>query len=127
MGYAASMRFAAGDLALLDSTPEIELETSKPDGPIHRTIIWVVVDGEEVFVRSVRGPRGRWYQEAVVNPAVRIHVAGVALPATAQAADDPASIARSSDAFSRKYRGVSGLAPMLGPDVLDTTLRLTPG
>lgn len=127
MGYASFMRFAAGDLALLDSTPEIELETSKPGGPIHRTIIWVVVDGEEAFVRSVRGPRGRWYQEVVANPQVRIHVAGKALPATAQAADDPASIARSSDAFSRKYRGVSGLAPMLVPDVLDTTLRLTPG
>jgi hypothetical protein len=127
MGYAAFMRFAAGELALLDSTPEIELETAKPGGPIHRTIIWVVVDGEEVFIRSARGARGRWYQEVVANPLVRIHAAGVALPAMAQAAADPASIARSSDAFARKYRGDPGLPPILVPDVLDTTIRLTPG
>src|SRR5689334_18806662 len=43
LGYAGSMRFEAGELALLDETEEIEIETAAPGGGSHRTIIWVVV------------------------------------------------------------------------------------
>ena len=40
------------------TTEEIEIETARPDGPPHRTIIWVVVDGDDAFVRSVNGAGG---------------------------------------------------------------------
>ncbi len=41
-----------------------EIETRAPgDGEVHRTIIWVVVEGNEVFIRSVRGSDARWYRE----------------------------------------------------------------
>ena len=39
---------------------------------------------------------------------------------------DPTSIQRTSDALARKYAGIPGMRPMLKPDILDTTLRLTP-
>jgi hypothetical protein len=126
MGYAAAMRFAPDDLALLAATEEIEIETAIPGGSPHRTIIWVVVDGDEAFVRSVRGTRARWYREAVADPGVTIHAGDRALPAVAQAANDPDSIARTSAALERKYAGDAGLPPMLLPEVLDTTLKITP-
>lgn len=53
MGYADNMRFEPADLALLAETEEVELETARPGGPPHRTIIWVVVDGDDAFIRSV--------------------------------------------------------------------------
>jgi len=126
MGYIARMRFEPAELALLAETKEIEIETAMPGGPAHRVIIWVVVDGDDAFIRSYRGATARWYREAVANPTVMIHADDVALPARAVPAVDAASIRRTSDALVRKYTGRGGLEPMLGPDVLDTTLRLLP-
>jgi hypothetical protein len=126
MGYAAAMSFAAEDLALLESAEEVQVETQAPGGPVHRTIIWIVVDGDETFIRSVRGERGRWYREAKANPAIAIHVDGRRLPATAIPATDPASIERTSNALARKYGRDPALRSMLIPENLDTTLRVEP-
>jgi len=126
MGYAGSMRFDAGELALLDATEEIEIETAAPGGPVHRTIIWVVVDGEDAFIRSVNGANARWYREVVANPAVTVHAAGRALEARASIADDADSVDHVNDGLKRKYTGITGLREMLEPDIYGTTLRLEP-
>jgi hypothetical protein len=120
------MHFEPDELALLAATEEIELETAMPGGPAHRTIIWVVVDGDDAFVRSVNGAAARWYREAAANPEVTIHLADRALRARAEPATDADSIRRTSDELARKYAGFEGTQPMLEPAVLDTTLRLTP-
>jgi hypothetical protein len=126
MGYAASMRFSPGDLAVLEATPEVEIETRAADGTLHRTIVWVVVDGTDVFVRCVRGSSGRWYREAVERPDVAIRLDGRRLAAVAVAATDPGSIARTSASLERKYAFDSSMPSMLRAEVLDTTLRLDP-
>jgi hypothetical protein len=127
MGYAAHMRFAPDELALLTETEEIEIETARPGGETHRTIIWVVVDGDDVFIRSVNGASARWYREAVANPSVTIHVDGRALPAQVEAATDPDSIRRTSEQLERKYAAdPAGLRSMLKPEIFDTTLRVSP-
>jgi hypothetical protein len=131
MGYAGSMRFEPGELAWLAETEEIEIETAGPGGTAHRTIIWVVVDGDDAFVRSVNGATARWYREATANPTVTIHSRKRvkperALPARTVVAPDPDSIRRVNDALQRKYTGIVGLREMLVPDIFDTTLRLEP-
>ena len=68
---------------LLAATREIRIETRQPDGSVHSAIIWVVVDGEDVFVRSWLGERARWYREALANPAVTIIAGDRRLPAVA--------------------------------------------
>lgn len=120
------MSFSTDDLALLDGAEEIEIETQAPEKRARRTVIWVVVDGDEVFIRTVKGPGSRWYRDIEANPAVAIHVAGKRLPASAIAATDPDSIERTSAGFRRKYAGDPGVKPMLAPAVLETTLRLEP-
>src|SRR5918995_1739123 len=68
--------FVAETLRLLDETKEVRIETRRDgDSPEHRTIIWVVVVEGEVFVRSLRGQRGRWYREISSNPEGALHVA----------------------------------------------------
>src|SRR5215469_9447060 len=63
---------------------EIEVETlALAGGTIHRTIVWVVVIGAEVYIRSVRGSAGRWYKEFVVQPAGAILMEGQRIPARA--------------------------------------------
>ena len=126
MGYPAAMRFEPADLALLADTQEIEIETAAADGSTHRTIIWVMVDGDDAFVRSVRGRSARWFREATGGSAVTVHVAGRALPAHVTAAPDPESIRRTNVALGRKYTGIDGYPEMLEPEILDTTLLLTP-
>ena len=126
MGYADPMRFEPGELALLDATEEIQIETSRPDGAAHRTTIWIVVDGNDAFVRSVNGATARWYRETIANPTITIHAGDRALAARAIAAADPDSVGRVSDALRRKYTGITGLREMLEPGIFDTTLRLEP-
>ncbi len=127
MGYALQMRFAPDELALLTDVEEVEIETARPNGPPHRTIIWVVADGDDVFIRSVNGAEARWYREAAANPSITIHVDGRPLHARVEPATDADSVRRTSDQLARKYatHGAS-LRSMLVPDTLDTTLRVVP-
>ncbi|HKG56810.1 MAG TPA: DUF2255 family protein, partial [Candidatus Limnocylindrales bacterium] len=67
------MSFSREDLSLLAQAEEVDIETGPPAGPRRRTTIWIVVDGSEVFVRSVRGSSGRWYRELLDAPDVTIH------------------------------------------------------
>jgi hypothetical protein len=117
--------FPAATRALLDRTNEVDVETSSPSGARHRVPIWVVVDGEDVFVRSYRGPRGRWYREIRERPGALI-VGSERIPVRAVLADDETSKRRTSTALRRKYRKGTSLDSMLVPAVLDTTLRLEP-
>jgi hypothetical protein len=120
------MPFSPTDLAALDAAQEVEIETSaSPDALLHRVIVWVVVDGDGVFVRSYLGPDARWYREAIANPQVALHVDGRRLPARAVPATDDSSVRRTSDGFNRKYAGDPGTREMT-TQYLDTTLRIDP-
>ena len=116
-------------LKAFDQTAEIEIETSRGEGaPVHRTTIWIVVDDDAAYVRSVRGPAGRWFREMVANPSGAVHVGGSSVPVRTHAAADPASVARVSDAIKEKYeaRWPGPTASMLREETLATTLRLEP-
>ncbi len=119
------MSFGLDDLQRLAAAKEVDIETQGPDGPVHQTTIWVVVDRDETFVRSYLGPTARWYREAVANPAVALHVDGRRLTATAIAATDPDSIERVSAGFRAKYGAGQSTTAMV-TRYLETTLRLEP-
>lgn len=116
------MPFTTEELDLLESAEEVLIETRSERGS-HRTIIWIGVDETDVFVRSVRGVSGRWYQRLLDDPRAGVIVAGVNIPVSATRAD-AASIERASEAFKSKYPPSRSLDSMLRPDVLSTTLVL---
>ncbi|MEA2607046.1 MAG: hypothetical protein QOI00_1803 [Chloroflexota bacterium] len=121
------MSFGTDDLARLAAVEEVEIETQAPDGPVHRTIIWVVVDETDTFIRSYRGRPARWFREAGANSGVAIHVDGRRIAATAIPATDPDSIERISAALRAKYaHDPASLATMLEPEMLDANYRLEP-
>jgi hypothetical protein len=116
-------------LKTLDQTDEIEIETSRsPGAAVHRTIIWIVVDDGVPYLRSVRGPAGRWYRELVANPRGVVHAGDTSVPVLAAAASDAQTVARVSQALERKYlaRWAGPTAAMLRDETLPTTLRLEP-
>ena len=118
------MPFSDDDLARIDRAKTVRIETSKPGGPVHSTIIWAVVDGSDVFVRSWRGPGARWYREALANPEVAIQVQKQRVPARAVRATDPDSVARATAGLERKYAGDPATKSMVREEILDTTLRI---
>jgi hypothetical protein len=109
----------------LETVAEVDIETTKGgDAPVHRTIIWIVVEDGEVYVRSLRGEDGRWYRELMANPDSALHVEGEAVPVHAVRADDPESVARASAGFRRKYAGSPYLDSMIRDEIAPTTVRL---
>lgn len=125
--YPDAMPFSSDDLRAIDRAKEIEVETSAgPDADVHRTIIWVVVDGDDVFVRSWRGVTARWFREALANPDIAINIDGRRIPARAVPARDPGSISRTSAGLLQKYDGDTATPSMVRDEILDTTLRLDP-
>jgi hypothetical protein len=112
-------------LALIDRTGEVDIETRSPKGTKHVVPIWIVVDGDDVFIRAVRGPTSRWYRELVAGPGALV-VNGKRIPVRAIAAADTASVKRASDGYRKKYRKGGSLDSMLVRSVLPTTLRLEP-
>jgi hypothetical protein len=108
----------------------VRIETSAGAGrPVHRTIIWAVVDdAERVLVRSWRGERGRWYRELRANPRGTLYVRNRGIAVRAELAADPERIEACSRALREKYASSTGsLAEMLLDDVLPTTLELSAG
>lgn len=119
--------FSSDNLALIDAAEEVEIETGDMlEGQSHRAVIWVVVEGGDVFVRSVRGTRGRWFRELTANGQGFLHVGGQAIAVRATPASDPTSVERCSRGLGRKYTNDASLRSMLRADVLPTTLRLEP-
>lgn len=120
------MTFEESDLDLLATAKEIRVETRSAGGEVHKTIVWPLVRDGVVYLRSYRGPGGRWYREALADPEIvllfdRRRLAARAIPAT-----DAASVEACSEALREKYRRSYSLEAMLAPDVLPTTLRIEP-
>lgn len=121
------MPFSREDLDALDRAKEVRIETSAgPGHEIHKTVIWIVVDGKDVFARSWRGVTARWYREALANPEIAVHVGKTRLAATAVPAHDDDAVTRTSAALERKYEGDPAARSMVRDEVLITTLRLDP-
>jgi hypothetical protein len=108
---------------------EVEIETRRdPKTPLHRVTIWIVPTEDGVYVRSYKGKRGRWYQEALANPRVTIRLGRRKVNARADPEHNPVLIRAVNVAYRKKYgeRWPDETQAMLKRSLLPTTLRLTP-
>ena len=117
-------RFDAETLRRLRPAREVSIRTEKhPDSAV---VIWVVVPDDEVFVRSWRGTRGRWYRDLAAGgsggPRVR--------RPPAVRPGDPDERCRCNRSrqreFLRQYQWSSHAPEMVRTEILPTTLRLEP-
>ena len=116
--------FDADTLRELRDVQEIAIRTEKH--PKSAVVIWVVVADGEVFVRSVRGSKGRWYRDLAAGGPATLVFAGRQLAVQALPASDADSIARASREYLRKYQPSPYAQAMLKSEILSTTLRLEP-
>jgi hypothetical protein len=116
--------FDADILRELRDLREVAIRTEKH--PKSAVVIWVVVADDEVFVRSWRGTKGRWYRDLAAGGPATLEFAGGRLAVQAIPASDPAAVARASRAFLRKYQPSPHAQEMVRFEILPTTLRLEP-
>ncbi len=112
----------------LAESDEVQIETRRDSkSPLHRTTIWIVPTSYGVYVRSVKGRKGRWYQEALANPRVTIRVGRRKVTARDEPEHNPIVIRAVNAGYRKKYgeRWPNDTQPMLRRSVLPTTLRLT--
>jgi hypothetical protein len=120
--------FSAETVARVGQAEEIELETrTNASAPARRTTTWIVADRANLYVRSVRGPRGKWYQRVQHNPTATLHAGGQTLVVRLAPVTDTAEIDRVSAAYRQKYAAyASSVEAMLAPVTLPTTMKVTP-
>jgi hypothetical protein len=116
--------FDAGTLSELRDVQEVKIRTEKH--PNSAIVIWVVAADDEVFVRSWRGAKGRWYRDLAAGGPATLEFAGRRLAVQAIPASGPAAVARASREFLSKYQRSSHAQEMVRSETLPTTLRLEP-
>ncbi len=112
------------DADTLRDLQEAAIRTEKH--PKSAVVIWVAVADDEVFVRSWRGTKGRWYRDLAAGGPAMLEFAGRRLAVQAIPASDQAAVARTSREFLRKYQPSTHAQEMVRPEILPTTLRLEP-
>jgi hypothetical protein len=122
------MRFAPDVLKQMRTRRQVRIETRRaPGAPVHRTIIWVVVDDHDrVLIRTWRGPTSRWYREALAQPDCVLWLGEDAVDVHVGAAPDPERVAAASQGYETKYAGDPAVRGMVAEPVLPTTLELKP-
>lgn len=117
-------RFDAATRDLLRTAREVSIFTRRR--PDQAVIIWVVVSGNGVFVRSVRGAQGKWYKTAAADGQAVLGIGDRRIPIRLTAVAGDAANAAVSAEYLRKYADSPYAQSMVRPDVLPTTLQLAP-
>ncbi|MER5180945.1 DUF2255 family protein [Streptomyces sp. NPDC002896] len=115
------------ELTRIEHAEELQMAPSRSDGAPRTPVpIWVVRDGDDLYVRSFRGSAGAWYRAALVSHEGRIRSGGVAKDVTLVEVTDPGVNDRIDTAYRTKYGryGASYIDPMVASR--DTTLKLAP-
>jgi hypothetical protein len=116
------------ELAKIGAAEEVQIAPLRRDGTPRKPVtVWVVRHGDDLYVRSVKGRGGLWFQATQERHEGRIGVGRVRQDVTFVDADH--SLDGEVDAAYRaKYRRYAGsiLNSVLTPEARSSTLRLAP-
>ena len=117
------------ELARIQAAQELEIAPLRRDGTLRRPVtIWVIREGEDLYVRSWRGRSGAWYRGVQERYQGHIRAGGVDKDVDFVAVDDEELNQRIDAAYRAKYGryGSSYVEPMTSGETRTTTLRLEP-
>ena len=107
---------------------ELQISSRRRDGTLQGPVtIWVVRDGDELYVRSVNGRTARWFRGTQVRREGHIRAGGVDRDVTF--ADPDGDVGERLDrAYRTKYRRYAAniVNSVLTPQARAATLRLVP-
>jgi hypothetical protein len=116
------------DIARIAHAEELEIASRRNDGTLRRPrTIWVVRDGDDLYVRSVNGPSAAWYRGTRDQREGLVHAGGVAADVDFVDADHGLDD-RIDAAYRAKYHrySVTTLNRITSSGARSTTIRLVP-
>jgi hypothetical protein len=117
------------ELERIGAAEELQLASLRPDGSLGDPVtIWVVRDGDDLYVRSWRADEGRWYRSARRRGKGRVGAGGLAKEVAFVPVEEEAVNEAVDTAYRSKYEryGADYVGPMTRPEARATKLRLTP-
>jgi hypothetical protein len=121
--------WTADELERLGGAEELRIAWRRPDGTRRApVIIWAVRAGDDIYVRSVRGPAGGWFKAVLADHAGWIESGGVERDVVLEevAATDPVED-RIDAAYADKYGAGSPDVRAITDDLARaTTLKVLP-
>ncbi|MEV0666458.1 DUF2255 family protein [Actinomadura luteofluorescens] len=126
----STITWSRDELADITEASELEIEPARDDGSLKDpTTIWVVRDGDDLYVRSYRGADGSWYRTTQQRHQGRIQAGGVTKDVSlVNVGDDVTLNDRIDAAYHGKYDryGAAYVDPMVADTARATTLKLVP-
>ncbi len=119
--------WTSDELNRIATADELEMAPRRGDGTLRGPVpIWVVRDGDDLYVRSFRGTDGGWWRTARTSHQGHIRSGGVDRDVTFEEVTDSGTNDRIDTAYRTKYGRYGGayVNPMVA--ARSTTLRLTP-
>jgi hypothetical protein len=116
------------ELDAIGSATELHITTRRPDGTLRPPVpIWVVLAGDDLYVRSYRGREGAWFRRASTQGTAHISAAGIDRDVTVTVPGEQVRAAI-DDAYRAKYAryGSTYTEPMTADTAAGATLRLVP-
>ncbi|SDM67871.1 DUF2255 family protein [Actinacidiphila guanduensis] len=117
------------ELARIGGADELRIAPRTAGGELARkTTIWVVREGDDLYVRSYRGHNGAWWRAAEESKAGQVEAGGVTKDVTFTDVTDTDLNDRLDAAYRDKYRSYSStyVDPMVAEPARSATLRLIP-
>ncbi|WP_291049750.1 DUF2255 family protein [Herbiconiux sp.] len=120
--------WTSDELHRIGAATELRVTSQRPDGTLRPyATIWHSPLGDALYIRSAHGPDNGWFRRALASGTGRITAGGVEKDVTFELADPSICTALDTALHQRYDRfGPGPVAAITGPDVLDTTLKVTP-
>jgi hypothetical protein len=120
--------WTSDEINTIGAAHEVELTTLRPDGTLRKAVtVWVVRNGDDLYVRSWRGRTADWFRAARARRQGRVRAGGIDKDVQfVDAGQD------TNDQIDAEYRAKYGcialtyVEPMVSPETRATTLRLVP-
>lgn len=116
------------ELNKIETAEELEIASLRRDGTLRKPVtIWVVRQGDDLYVRSVNGRTGVWFRGTQVRHAGHIQAGGVDKDVTFVDAD-PAINDQIDAAYRTKYRRYAAniISTIVSPEARSSTIKLVP-
>ena len=121
------------ELTRIGEAEKLQVASNRPDGTLRPYVtIWVVRQGDGIYVRSAYGSSNPWFRRARASGTGRIRAGGVEKDVTftyaATAADGSLDVAAIDTAYHAKYDryGPAIVGTVVGPEAATSTFRLDP-
>jgi len=116
------------ELPRVAGAEELQIASLRRDSTLRKPVtIWVVRDGDSLYVRSVKGPTAAWFRGTQERHDGRIGAGGFEKDVTFVDADHDVDD-KVDAAYRAKYRRYAGsiLDSVLTPEARSSTLKLVP-